>query len=378
MVRLRAARTIFGSVVLGAALFFSLATSAPTEGERVDGGCPPGEICSPDTPDGLFFAGTPLGEEILPIPQKPLPTAVGGTQTVSVFLDKAGEHEFLGFTASAGGPSFVVETVATNDIGIKGLAEGSDYLRVFNRETAELFDRLLVDTARVAKVAVLPYQGDLFGDRDLLQAVRPEVVYSADRDVAFYGIALYDGNDRRVVDTSATLQLGLGFKRNAQLWDRFEQTGALPPGKYNLGVTLGDGSTHELSVTLVSGVDSIRWSPGSSDSLLVSPDKGLAVNASQMYCFAGQSGGLTVVGAPFQFSATGPVDLGTPSFDCIVVRATALGTVKLTVASGGLSATFDIPVRANKLQQPAPLPESRPFEGLRGGERAVSAGDDAR
>ena len=70
-------------------------------GDRAETGeCPLGEVCSPDTPEGLYFVSPKLGEQGISLHfHDLLPTAVGGTQTITVF--DAATHRPMEFPFAA-------------------------------------------------------------------------------------------------------------------------------------------------------------------------------------------------------------------------------------------------------------------------------------
>src|SRR5436853_4147272 len=58
-----------------------------TGGERNQtGDCPPDEVCSPLTPDGMHFTGVSLVG--VPLLAEPKTTAVGGTQTIGLWKEQ--------------------------------------------------------------------------------------------------------------------------------------------------------------------------------------------------------------------------------------------------------------------------------------------------
>ena len=68
-------------------LFVPLLFAGCFEGEVADHGCPIGEDCSPDTPNGLHFFGTDLAG-VFELDNHP--TAIGGTQRV-LLAEKVGD-----------------------------------------------------------------------------------------------------------------------------------------------------------------------------------------------------------------------------------------------------------------------------------------------
>src|SRR5690349_21972721 len=71
---------------LACSILVAALAAACTGGERNQtGDCPPDEVCSPLTPDGMHFTGVSLVG--VPLLAEPKTTAVGGTQSIGLWKE---------------------------------------------------------------------------------------------------------------------------------------------------------------------------------------------------------------------------------------------------------------------------------------------------
>jgi hypothetical protein len=334
--------------LLGGAALLSLASGHAEGGDRANGGCPEGETCSPDTPDGLYFTGSPLGDAYPPVTGKPQRIALGGRETISVFRDEDATSEFLGFAAAAGSQGITVGDVAGNSVVVTGVASGSDYLRIVDPRNDELFDRVMLTIAPIDHVALLPPRLDLLGDRALFDDTLPAVVYKASTLSNRFVIALFDEADVRLVDESLSVQQVGGFATMASAWDGLRQTQALAPGTYTIDVGFGDGSTAALEVTLVDRADAVTWVEGQDLGARTAPGDGLGLGAVGHYCFRATNAGRPVLGESFAFSASGVLGVTPEGQGCVRVEPTSPGLGTLFVDVGDVGVSYDITVAASK------------------------------
>jgi hypothetical protein len=369
-------RTWFRLGALGAAVLASVASNSPEGGERTDGECPAGETCSPDTPNGLYFGATPLGDEVFDNVVEPHRTAVGGRQTLTAWLDGDADTPFTGFQALPAGPAFEVVAATGNTIGVRGLATGTDYLRLVDPANRELYDRIALDVAEVADVRVVPNRLFLAGDKALYEAAKPAVVYRAGASSLSFVIALYDANGVRLVDETLQMTLGPAFERDASTWDRFRPSGALTTGDKSLGFGLGDGSTGSVSLTVVDAADDVTWVAGTGAGEDRMPAGGVVLGRAQRFCFRAENGGRPVIGATFAYAATPGLTVEATTSSCVNVTGAGVGVQTLTVTVDGVAVPFDVPVTATASKPTAaaaaPVPRAvvapvRP----RAGERAA-------
>src|SRR5580692_7177118 len=103
------------------ALGFVVVTAC-TGGDNAMGPCPPGQTCSPLTPNGLYFIGAAIdGAELV----DGVPTAVGGTQPIQLALVDAdgGSAAFdLPYRAEVGsGGGVAVASTAGSVVTLRGI-----------------------------------------------------------------------------------------------------------------------------------------------------------------------------------------------------------------------------------------------------------------
>src|SRR5690349_9941492 len=102
-------------------------------GERASTGqCPAGEVCSPETPNGLHFIGQALIDDVLV--SGPAATAIGGTQDVALQYDRGDGILIaldLPYTADDdGGLGVRVDHTAGSVVTMRGMKSRSNYLRI--------------------------------------------------------------------------------------------------------------------------------------------------------------------------------------------------------------------------------------------------------
>jgi hypothetical protein len=290
-------------------------------GDRVDGSCPAGEVCSSET-EGLDFAGSPPASYIGNI----VATAEGGTQRIRVL------GWSRGFDAAVDGPSFVVDRIEGSDVIIRGVDAGASRLRILHPVDGSLLDRTGLEVKRVARMAIVGQYR--FGTTD-----------DPGNDVAFFSggvssivVRLLDPVDDLVVDEDLTLALTAGSAERTA-WDRFTINA---PTSGVVGIDLAAaGITGSYDVPVVSAIDDIT--------MTVPEDEGgpveLEVGDARIFCFSGHSGDLRVLGTPFGYSTTGSVAIADdePS-SCITIEALEVGAGQLVAEGPGATMTVPIDV----------------------------------
>jgi len=213
-------RKAAGMVALGGGVLLSLASNDPAGGDRTDGECPAGEICSPDTPNGLYFGGANLGDDVFAPVVAPQRTAVGGRQTIHVFRDADAAQEFVGFTALSSGAAFTVVASSGNTVGIEGAATGDAYLRLVDPANDELYDRISLGVAEPDDFLIVPNRLGTAGDKELFEAKKPLVVYHATYSLQAFAFAIYDVGETRLVDESVAFTLPPSPEKDTRTWAR--------------------------------------------------------------------------------------------------------------------------------------------------------------
>jgi hypothetical protein len=303
-------------------LLASITLSACMGGERADtGSCPAGETCSPETPDGLNFIGTDLGGAIEL--GGPSPTAIGGTQEIAL-EDEDVPLTFPYTVDDQGGAGVRFDHQNGNVVTVVGAGSFSNYLRILDATTSELFDRKLVTGAQIDHVALIPSG---------LETVPTgmAVVYAAgavDIVVALFGQVQESSGptDERIVDTSMVVSLA-GTTQPA--WDTLAFANA-NVGDYAMTITAGNLAAQSLTVTMVAGADAIAQ---------IDPSSTLAPGDD--ICFAATNAGRYVANLSWSFTVDDAAAAGVGN--CISPGVDH-GTVSVTASAGGQTATVSMTV----------------------------------
>jgi hypothetical protein len=309
-------------------LFMVLVGCNGALGDRAMTGQCPEISCSPETPGGLAFYGEAISEHSLIDglfgTPGPSPTAVGGSQQIAI-----GGLDGLPYDAIADGTEGITVTGIQDDtVSIRGFAQGSNYLRIVDPETSELYDRKLFDGATITDLSLAPVEFEA-GPRHEW-AFLPGTVHVA---IALWGDALIGDEtlETRVVDSSMTVVTPP--TSTAIAWDAFTFPAAV--GSYSVQVAAGDQSPAQLTFAVVDHIDSIQTYelPTHFDSSIGSA------------CFLGVSGASNVAGLDWHFLVNGIETDAFSARNCVpfVVPMVAT-TIELVARAGGLSATFHLPV----------------------------------
>lgn len=352
------------TLILASVLLVPLA-GCPQEGERAQNGCPDGETCSPDTPNGLAFEGADFGD-MINLDQGPKVTAVGGTQRIKL-LDGGTLAELqISFDAKSAGPAFTIDNVLTPYVSVRGAAEGDAYLRIVEPGTDLLYDRVSLDVDAVARATLVPtdmaflldpaMSDDPPAEWALLEGVAPIAVV----------VRLFDAENERLVDESLDLTADADAAVTRTLWDSYE---LLPDPVPSVAFDLahGDGTITPFDLQVVGGIDAISFV--ATDSSPADPNAPILINTSTTYCFHGLVGDVRVAGVEFAFTADAGLDLTPFGEGCVIANAQAAGSYVLTVGADGLFQPYTIEVRAMAAAR-APAAE-RPDVPPALGERAI-------
>ncbi|MEO8845174.1 MAG: hypothetical protein ABI591_01855 [Kofleriaceae bacterium] len=311
-------------------------------GERATtGACPAGETCSDLTPRGLQFLGASLSDDANL--SGPSPTAIGGTQAIQLQYDPTLDFFQpldLSYTADDdGGNGVKVDHTAGAVVSVRGMGSRTNYLRISDASTGELFDRKELSGAAIDRFSLVPNTTELV---------------PAGLDVAFasgnvkIGVALYGAvqestgpQEERLVDQSMQIALAGSTQR---AWDALEMPGA-SAGTYGLSVTAGDRPTANVEVIVVDHLDSLVADD--------SNDTTLAPNQSSVVCFDGLAGGRYVAGLTWHYTINN-VDQASGLGNCVSVSALTTGPITIVGSADGLSATATIAVGAARTLPHAP------------------------
>jgi hypothetical protein len=322
---------------LASILALPLVACTTAGGERHDSGeCPAGEVCSPETQNGLLFVGTVVAGEPLSATFGPVATAIGGTQEIELRYDPGDGYVPLALPYDAdddGGLGVAIDQTDGAVVSVRGVGSRANYLRILDRSTGALFDRHELAGAAVTSVYLVGTE------YERVPSVDTELVWATgDQEI---GVALggevQENNApvmERLADTSMQLSMPGGERTG---WDTLRVADAAV-GIRQLGVTAGDKPPTTLDVEFVAGATSI----------IVDEDPSpLAPGATGAVCFAAMNGDRYVYGLTWQFDVDGVASTkgkGDVTRNCVTVTADAHGSgaIQVTAAAGGQQASATI------------------------------------
>lgn len=317
-------------------------------GEVADFGCPVGETCSPETPNGLHFFGADLAGNLELDNER---TAVGGIQRVRLAKEVGDTFVDLtsGYLASTNGPAIEVEGHEGAVVSLLGTAAGQNHLEIRDANDNSLMDRKVFAAAELATVGV----------------VSP-LLESSDLPIAFlagsirFGIGLEDSEGHRLVDEGMTLDAtGSTFVS----WDTFELSAA--PGTTAMIVTAGDKAPFTVDLVAVATVEEIVDN--------VQPSEPLVAGSTGVVCFEARSTGHYVAGLTWAFTTNNGDVQEFLSPGCVSVAPATAGEIQIVATAGGVEKSVVYPVAA-------PQAKPRRVHPMRasGGERATAAATSSR
>lgn len=357
---------ILGQLFLFSSVAVALLPACGVSGERALGGCPPDEICSAATPDGLVFEGPDLAS--VPFSGASIaPVAIGGTQRIAIRVN--GRDPLPVFDAESTDSSVAIDGISGNEITIRGVEAGTSLLRVVDPgDGGSLLDRISVAAAPVDRAVTMPTE-DLAimlapDPRDVRYAPGEHTVAVQLRDPAGR-IVVDQGMRVTVADTAATVSS----------WDAIRL--AVPEGGVSVTVDAAGAtfSTRLESAGPIDDVELVDW-------LTELDDAGRPlVSAGEAICAVGLSEGAWVVGvASASRFVLGGVELASDSSSAIATHcaripaAAEVGIATIEVTLAGATRSFEIQIDAPATSTSAALtasPRDRRSRAL--GERAASA-----
>ena len=302
-------------------------------GERATTGeCPAGETCSDLTPRGLQFVGADMTDDLAL--SGPSATAIGGTQDVQLQYDPTEGHYValdLPFTADDdGGNGVKIDHVAGSVVTVRGMAVRSNYLRITDATTGELFDRKQLTGAAIDSIKLVANTFDIAPpDRELAWLAGNVQV-----GIALYGQVQEGGGptDERIVDQSMQLTLAGATQR---AWDLVEMPAAIA-GTYALGVTAGDKPTAHLDIVVVDHLDSLVVDPANPATVLP--------NGVATVCFDGYASQRFVAGLTWHFLVNGVDKAGLGNCVGVGSSTATSGTITVVGSADGMSATTSVAI----------------------------------
>jgi hypothetical protein len=302
------------------------------------GGCPAGETCSSEAPDGLFFVGAAFSDEFFGASGVP-PIAVGGSETVTTVTGLfASSPPFTGsFVATSADPAeLTLERVTPPSFEAVGHAPGTDLVQLTQPGTTELLDEVDLQVEAISGVTVFP------SELVFIEAVQakpmPFVLFAGGGSIPLI-VRLQGTGTARLVDQTISLTSAPGPVSPTPAWDLFDVTVPASPGQVPFSIQAGAGS-FDATATAVDTIDTIELltSLPASTALQVSIADGTEI------CFTALSGGALVAGANWAFSSSSGVIATATTTGCASVLGQAAGPATLTVTAGGATRTFDLTV----------------------------------
>jgi hypothetical protein len=317
---------------VGAAVLALAASTSVEGGERGNSGwCPEGEQCADDTPQGLSFEGQTVswsmwGEGGVSA------TAVGGTQTVRLWDKETGLELDVPFVVDT--TNRVAHSAAVGDgpeAVVSAPFEGQGYLRIARVADNYLFDRLLIESAPIARIEARPslrasYPTGSFDQWAVLAGGTTEVA-----------VGLFTANELRLIDESMQLATPTASARTA--WDAVRIT--VPAGERGYEVAVASGTfTGVAGVPVVDDITEITtWGA-----------TGGVVGESKHVCFLAKSGTLDVHGIGWTFEVAGaaePAPAAEQIYErCVKIVPTRAGTATVIARAGVMSSTVELQVGA--------------------------------
>jgi len=340
------------------------ALGACTGGERASSGqCPTGEVCSPATPNGLHFIGDIAADEVLGGLAAPAATAIGGTQEIALQYDR-GDGVLIAldlpFTADDdGGLGVKTDSTHGSVVTLRGVASRTNYLRIVDPATAELYDRKEMTGAALDSLALVATD---------FESVPTDAQLAFAAGNVSVGVALFGKVQQgsapvteRIVDHSMVIS-GAGGTQTK--WDTLHVANA-QVGTATLAVTAGDKPTANLDLVVVDHADAVQ--PQATTPANIPP------SGSQQFCFEALAGTRFIVGLDWSYTVDGQTVAtvaGQVLRNCISVTTTkTTGSVAIVARAGGQSASLTATVSSTAAARSVPFGHAG--HGTTAGDRAA-------
>jgi hypothetical protein len=290
-------------------------------------GCPTGEVCSPATPQGLYFTGGTTFDTLFA--NGPAAVAVGGTETITVLRSSNTSDTFDAPFHAEGTSVITIEGVSPPEVTVHATAAGSGYLRILDPGSSQLYDRVLLASDKVATTGFLP------AAKALVDSDVPADKWALYHDASvLVGAQLRSAGGVRLVDESIKLTVsGAAMQGTSTQWDTAAvQTAA--SGEAIVTAKLGDGTTFSHTYPIAEKIDQIAQVgglPGDKvDTAPVPPD------SQAILCFRATTGDLAIAGVPWKISADPDVEVvdnGSFLDSCFVVSSKVIGKHTITISA---------------------------------------------
>ena len=233
-------------------LAFLAAISLPgcaLPGVRAESGCPAGQTCSSEAPNGLDFLGAAFSDQI----ESGVGTiASGGTETITALTGiDADSPPFAGdFTVTSADPDEIaIGSVTPPSFTLAGDAPGTGLVQLFQPGTTLLLDELDAAVEAISSVTVFPIELDGF---------EPSVTsfaLLAGTSVPLVVRLEGKGAEDRLGDEGTTVASSTSFAQNA--WDNVDVTSSTAQTEASFSIQAG-GSSFAATVQVVGLVDPSR------------------------------------------------------------------------------------------------------------------------
>lgn len=132
------------AITLSPFILFTLACFSEVPGDRAQAGCPAEEVCSPETPSGLFFSGEAFYDEVGLIRLGPV--LAGGSfdlgyRPMEGWMGDADVVSSDGAVMTAEGLRDRPDLLSVGGVRVRGVSEGEAMVRVVDAK-GRLYDRL--------------------------------------------------------------------------------------------------------------------------------------------------------------------------------------------------------------------------------------------
>lgn len=340
------------------------ACGSPGERAGHDGdgdNCPAGEVCSDKTPEGLiFYSDLFSGVRRM---------ALGGR--MELWMQDAHSLDELRFAYRATTEGLVeVARQDGNQVSLRAVAEGTDLLRIVDRDDGKLFDRIELSAAPIASVELTSKSPRGFFPS------RPPALWANAGEVPF-DVALLARDRGALYDRDLAVRSN-GAVINPEILGATFGVSAASAGTLVLQIHAGAG-VHPVSIPVVTSLD-----------LLERPIVSARVGAATTICFNAVSASRNVERPPWTYASSGVAGEG-DSFGCFRTTPSVVGPASVTASAGGLTTTATFTVQAattsaaatgatataatpDELRAPATVAPSAP-SAPSAGERAAAAAD---
>jgi hypothetical protein len=305
-----------------------------TAGDRSSTGqCPTGEVCSPKTPKGLDFRGPDYADDWI-ADATIKPTAVGGTQTITIINAQDQQSLTLPYVAKLDTTALTAEAPSGAQLTLDGVANGSAYLRILDAaDGTSLFDKTQVTASPVASADLVA-----FHDEELLASDPPPAIMMGTTVQLL--AQLWDASGvHRVVDQSLVIAV-TGQQTTRTTWDTVQFT---PTAVGTIGASVHAGGLDRPgSVVVVDTIDGLV--PGYTSFDTANPP---LANQTLVACIEAQKSGAPVVGLDWSMTIAGAdSSQAWVAKNCLAFTRATAGTVTLHADAGGASQDFQINVGA--------------------------------